>query len=820
METMKKNELVDFPKIDKENEDKKPKRIKIIPENIPQELKEKNTWCCWKWVYKSKKWTKPPCSPSGITGDHTKMEYTFDQVYNAYKKDKSIAGIGFSLRKTDQFCGIDIDNCIDDYGFVDKEAKKILKTLKSYCEISPSGKGIRIFGKGKIKTLGSSPKKHKLEMYTEGRYLTVTGQDCSIFSVTKEPYKIVDIKKKANSIIEWIFEDGFYNLTPIEKDRVRTSAGNVTYRDYEKDGVLIKDKIAISVMRIIDNFDCDGYETWLKVGMAIRTEFEDEKNIYKDERPLEDRLEKAFLIWCKWSEVTKMKYSADVCAEKWNSFSKNENIKPITLRSLNYIMGKENNISGKKAFEEFGDVSTSLSRIMRMQPEKREYILKPAIFTETCNMIHAPRGLGKTNFALSMAIAIATGGTFLDYKADSPKRVLYLDGELPEVDSIEYLQRACQLANESCDLKKYSKNFKMISSHSFPEKVFPQFVFDGMEYINGFCQQFQPDVLIIDSLATVFQWSDTKQSDWQIIQKWLISKRNEGVVVILIHHDNKAGTGQRGFSNKEDILNTVIHLQAAKGYQPELGACFRVHYSKSRGFYGADAKNKIVRICKDENIFISNSEINSLSNHGNFKWHVYEEDEYLMRFITDCFKMGLTLPQIIVKFFSDLGRVEAHKIVSTYRDLAVDAGYLTAEDIKMSKKGAKYNKFAETSDGYAKANPYRKKEQKEAKKEGKETRVFENRNEIYRNAEARVEKLKNNQIKGYYTTTKRIIKKLESIKDDSFAEQKFIEKMFKNKVNKDLIYEAISSIYIVEDETPKNIFKIKFPTIYHKYNKK
>ncbi len=45
-------------------------------------------------------------------------------------------------------------------------------------------------------------------------------------------------------------------------------------------------------------------------------------------------------------------------------------------------------------------------------------------------MIHAPRGIGKTFFGLSVAYAIGTGGEFLKFKAPDAKSVLYLDGEM------------------------------------------------------------------------------------------------------------------------------------------------------------------------------------------------------------------------------------------------------------------------------------------------------------------------------------------------------------------------------------------------------
>jgi hypothetical protein len=39
--------------------------------------------------------------------------------------------------------------------------------------------------------------------------------------------------------------------------------------------------------------------------------------------------------------------------------------------------------------------------------------------------------VGKTHFALSVAYAVASAGQFLKWKAERPRKVLYIDGEMP-----------------------------------------------------------------------------------------------------------------------------------------------------------------------------------------------------------------------------------------------------------------------------------------------------------------------------------------------------------------------------------------------------
>src|SRR5262245_57314520 len=69
-----------------------------------------------------------------------------------------------------------------------------------------------------------------------------------------------------------------------------------------------------------------------------------------------------------------------------------------------------------------------------MQLKPRAYILEPIIRTGGLMMLAAFRGVGKTQVAIGIAHAVATGTAFLRWKAPLPRRVLYIDGEMPGAD--------------------------------------------------------------------------------------------------------------------------------------------------------------------------------------------------------------------------------------------------------------------------------------------------------------------------------------------------------------------------------------------------
>jgi len=153
----------------------RPTPLPVIPDNIPEALKSCPQWVCWKYVLKDTKWTKPPFQPNGIFASSTDpATYSeFSETLAAYQEEEGgFDGIGFVLTANDSFVGIDIDHCFVD-GIVTDEAQGIITDLDSYTERSPSGVGIRIFVTG---TIPKAVKKEQIEMYAQGRYVTVTGQ--------------------------------------------------------------------------------------------------------------------------------------------------------------------------------------------------------------------------------------------------------------------------------------------------------------------------------------------------------------------------------------------------------------------------------------------------------------------------------------------------------------------------------------------------------------------------------------------------------------------------------------------------------------------
>ena len=144
--------------------------------NCPDALKQWAQWIVWfaEWNDDIQKWIKRPISPHTAKYcdvNNTSSYSTFEHcVWLAENYPDKISGIGFCLTIDDPFCFIDFDQTNDNSNF--ELQKAIFSHTKSYAELSPSGNGLHIITKA---SLPSGRKRFACEIYTSGRFMTMTG---------------------------------------------------------------------------------------------------------------------------------------------------------------------------------------------------------------------------------------------------------------------------------------------------------------------------------------------------------------------------------------------------------------------------------------------------------------------------------------------------------------------------------------------------------------------------------------------------------------------------------------------------------------------
>jgi putative DNA primase/helicase len=164
--------------------------LPVNPSAIPEALKRLSQWMCWRgvWLPDKQKWDKVPL----IAGTHRKASSTnpktwttFAAVWKVYQQG-GVDGIGFGVLQANQLTGIDLDDCRDpDSGEIVAWAQAIVDRLQTYTEVSPSGTGLRLWLYATREQRGR--RKGHIEVYSWGRYLTLTGCHVDGTPTTIEP---------------------------------------------------------------------------------------------------------------------------------------------------------------------------------------------------------------------------------------------------------------------------------------------------------------------------------------------------------------------------------------------------------------------------------------------------------------------------------------------------------------------------------------------------------------------------------------------------------------------------------------------------------
>jgi putative DNA primase/helicase len=139
-------------------------------------------WIRWHRFHKpgDKKPTKIPDNPNA-TGEEAKTNdpetwATFERAARRYLANDGVAGVGFVYTEADPYAGIDLDNCRSpETGEISPWAQNIIDAANTYTEVSPSGTGVKLYGRGVLPGHRGF-KNRRVEIYDAGRWFAVTGE--------------------------------------------------------------------------------------------------------------------------------------------------------------------------------------------------------------------------------------------------------------------------------------------------------------------------------------------------------------------------------------------------------------------------------------------------------------------------------------------------------------------------------------------------------------------------------------------------------------------------------------------------------------------
>ena len=228
---------------------------------------------------------------------------------------------------------------------------------------------------------------------------------------------------------------------------------------------------------------------------------------------------------------------------------------------------------------------STFAELRKRQWQPREFVIGPWLRQGESAMLWAPVGLGKTMAALTLALAVAGGGSVCGWTAPKPRPVLYLDGEMHIQDLYERLEMLAPTI-EGLDAEAVLRNLVVLSRTDqdadarFPDLATP----DGQDAVLSRAAGMRAEWVICDNFSTLAEVADENEAAAMTpVLTFLMRAKQAGIATMLVHHSDKTGSNYRGSSKLATTFEVIIGLHRLDGRATADGAGFELRWGKYRG---------------------------------------------------------------------------------------------------------------------------------------------------------------------------------------------------------------------------------------------
>lgn len=224
------------------------------------------------------------------------------------------------------------------------------------------------------------------------------------------------------------------------------------------------------------------------------------------------------------------------------------------------------------------DLIISFETFSKMDLPRRKTLMNPWLEEGSLILLASPPGVGKSFFAMEIAAACSEGREAMSglWQVEKPLPVLYIDGEMHWEDIYER-GKALGLAESLLLSKIYyeHKNGKPLLNLADDPGI--------RNPLTSYIVERGVKLLIIDNIYSLVIGMDHNfERQWSPINQWLISLRNMGVAVIIVHHTGKSGD-QLGTSARKFNIDYSFMLEKKPSPENTFGNCaFSVIVDKER----------------------------------------------------------------------------------------------------------------------------------------------------------------------------------------------------------------------------------------------
>ncbi|QWY83312.1 DNA primase protein [Rhizobium phage RHph_X3_2] len=212
---------------------------------IPAELQALPQWVVWRAVeLPGGRMTKPLYQPKNPQYKASVLKRdtwgTFEEAVNATIWYPDAAhGIGFVFTAEDDYFGLDIDDEAEVAPEHLSQRREFVAAVQNnmftYCERSPSGKGLHYIGRGKANFKGRRSTALKIELYAKDRFFTMTGEQINEHGITdQQPFLNAFFANYSEELEDMTLLDTTTerSLDLDDKEVLERAARNPSFMDY------------------------------------------------------------------------------------------------------------------------------------------------------------------------------------------------------------------------------------------------------------------------------------------------------------------------------------------------------------------------------------------------------------------------------------------------------------------------------------------------------------------------------------------------------------------------------------------------------------
>lgn len=502
------------------------------------ELAQRDQWVAWKLVARpdEPKPTKIPYSARTGRKASTTEPATWASHAAACKfceQHDWLSGIGYVLSQTDPYVGVDLDNCRDPHsGRIEAWAKRIMKLLDSYTEISPSGTGIRIFVKGELPPHGR--KKANVEMYSQARFMTITGDSIGGFPDTIEERRIevLQVHREVFGEPPGAKANGTVNRSPIQ------------LADAD---LLLKARAAENGGKFwaLWNGDYSSYPSQSEADLAL-------VNLL------------AFWTGPDEARIDQLFRSSGLMREKWDREDYRAETIGTALEDKTEFYGDLK--PGPKLGATTADGSTEaaehdyrliqIAQVMTSEERSVGQLLEGLIWKKRVHWIFADAGSGKTMWTLAQHLHIAAGRPFLG-RAVQQGPVVLIEEDSPLDTAIEYAETLADIYDIALEQIPFFMNDLQGLRLTDDQGI------TRARLAIAACPE-KPVAVILDAAERLVPSEKFTSRELDAFDRFLKGLINDDIVPTVIDHINRRGRGEEGKkpAKKPDPLSLLYGGQS------------------------------------------------------------------------------------------------------------------------------------------------------------------------------------------------------------------------------------------------------------------